>query len=279
MLGSKAVNGKVTIRKPPAAFTSRPRDPRGAFRARLPEARAARQGRPRAAAARRRGRGDPSGWRAALPRAPGLTPRPRPAPPAGRDKAAALCSAPSWVNRAAAPRRGRRPGGTFVPPSAADNGPGSRTLSGTLCTLGAARCAAAECRVGAGPAGGGSAGDPPPHAPPRSPPDPAFSPGSPPPLGVREGRGPGREPWMGDPPARDPLARTPAQTRRAGAGRVCVCACVCACAYVCACVRMCVRVCLRVCVRVRVSVCVLGAAARVWFSLASSLGHTWHVVK
>lgn len=47
---------------------------------------------------------------------PDPAPRPGPAPPPGRDKAAALCSAPSWVNRAAAPPgRGRRPGGHLCP--------------------------------------------------------------------------------------------------------------------------------------------------------------------
>lgn len=55
------------------------------------------------------------------------------------------------------------------------------------------------------------------------------------------GEGPGREPWMGDPPARDPLGRTPAQTRRPAAGRVCVRVRVRA--RVCACVRVCLPVC------------------------------------
>lgn len=67
-------------------------------------------------------------------------------------------------------------------------------MSGTLCTLGAARCAAAECRVGAGPAGGARArGTPPPPAltPPR------LLGGPPPPLGVQEGRDQGADPrWM-----------------------------------------------------------------------------------
>lgn len=93
------------------------------------------------------------------------------------------------------PRRRPSPrppaGGHLCPAQRRGQWPGSRTLSGTLCTLGAARCAAAECRVGAGPAGGARAGGP---SASRPGPPPRLLGGPPPPLGVREGRDRGADP-------------------------------------------------------------------------------------